>query len=339
MCDPQWESHRQTLANCAIGFGKNAIGGKNGRIYVVTSNSDDNVENPVPGTLRYAASRNEPLWIIFANSMTIHLNQELFVTSYKTIDGRGATVIITGGASLSMVSVNNVIIHGLYIHNIVSTGPASIITSQSLVEQHGVADGDAIHIQTSNNIWVDHCFLAKAADGLIDCTDYSNLITISNNYFTAHDKVMLFGSHPNQVGDRNMHITVAFNKFGPGLVQRMPRVRFGYVQVLNNDYTSGWGIYAIGGSEDPTILSQGNVFNPANGNKEVTKRVNDGGGTYGGWQSWNWNSAGDVFLNGAYFVNSGAQEQTASVYAQAISVAPLSGQRTPAITFAAGPLN
>ncbi len=189
MCDPQWESHRQTLANCAIGFGKNAIGGKNGRIYVVTSNSDDNVENPVPGTLRYAASRNEPLWIIFANSMTIHLNQELFVTSYKTIDGRGATVIITGGASLSMVSVNNVIIHGLYIHNIVSTGPASIITSQSLVEQHGVADGDAIHIQTSNNIWVDHCFLAKAADGLIDCTDYSNLITISNNYFTAHDKV------------------------------------------------------------------------------------------------------------------------------------------------------
>lgn len=72
---------------------------------------------------------------------------------------------------------------------------------------------------------------------------------------------------------------------------------------------------------------------------QVTKRVNDGGGTYGGWQSWNWNSAGDVFLNGAYFVNSGAQEQTTSVYAQAISVAPLSGQRTPAITAAAGPLN
>jgi pectate lyase len=86
----------------------------------------------------------------------------------------------------------------------------------------------------------------------------------------------------------------------------------------------------------PLILS---AYIPCALDLQVTKRVNDGGGTYGGWQSWNWKSAGDVFLNGAYFVNSGAQEQTASVYAQAISVAPLSGQRTPAITAAAGPLN
>jgi pectate lyase len=86
----------------------------------------------------------------------------------------------------------------------------------------------------------------------------------------------------------------------------------------------------------PLIVS---TYIPCALDLQVTKRVNDGGGAYGGWQSWNWKSAGDVFLNGAYFVSSGAQEQTASVYAQAISIAPLSGQRTPAITAAAGPLN
>ncbi|KAH0744496.1 hypothetical protein KY290_032489 [Solanum tuberosum] len=40
-CDPNWEKNRQRLADCAIGFGKNAIGGKNGRIYVVTDSGND----------------------------------------------------------------------------------------------------------------------------------------------------------------------------------------------------------------------------------------------------------------------------------------------------------
>ena len=37
------------------------------------------------------------------------------------------------------------------------------------------------------------------------------------------------------------------------------RIRHGYVHVVNNDYTK-WGMYAIGGSASPTILSQGNRF-------------------------------------------------------------------------------
>lgn len=47
------------------------------------------------------------------------------------------------------------------------------------------------------------------------------------------------------------------------------RMRFGYCHVVNNDYASGWGMYAIGGSEDPTFLSQGNRF-LATHSKEVS---------------------------------------------------------------------
>jgi len=46
------------------------------------------------------------------------------------------------------------------------------------------------------------------------------------------------------------------------------RMRFGYCHVVNNNYPSGWGMYAIGGSEDPTFLSEGNRF-VASGTKEV----------------------------------------------------------------------
>lgn len=37
------------------------------------------------------------------------------------------------------------------------------------------------------------------------------------------------------------------------------RVRFGYAHVVNNKYDE-WKMYAIGGSANPTILSEGNFF-------------------------------------------------------------------------------
>ena len=70
---------------------------------------------------------------------------------------------------------------------------------------------------------------------------------------------MLFGSSDSNSKDEIMQITLAFNHFGQGLVQRMPRCRFGFFHVVNNDYTH-WIMYAIGGSSHPTILSQGNRY-------------------------------------------------------------------------------
>lgn len=74
---------------------------------------------------------------------------------------------------------------------------------------------------------------------------------------------MLLGAHDGQSKDAIMQVTVAFNKFGIGLIQRMPRVRWGFVHVVNNDY-SHWELYAIGGSAHPTIISQGNRFRASN---------------------------------------------------------------------------
>lgn len=74
-CDPNWHNNRQRLADCGIGFGQYALGGKGGEFYVVTDPSDDDAVNPKPGTLRYAVIRTEPLWIVFASNMVIHLSQ------------------------------------------------------------------------------------------------------------------------------------------------------------------------------------------------------------------------------------------------------------------------
>lgn len=222
-CDPNWSENRQHLADCAIGFGQGAVGGKNGAIYVVTDSGDDNPSNPTPGTIRYAAVQTDPLWITFSKDMTIELSEELIVTSYKTFDGRGADVHIANGGSFTIQSVSHVIIHGLHIHDIKPTGPAIVRSSLTHSGHRGTTDGDGINIYSSSNIWIDQNYLASCTDGLIDVIQGSDAVTISNNYFTQHDKVMLLGAHDSDYEDKNLRVTIAFNYFGPGLKQRMPR--------------------------------------------------------------------------------------------------------------------
>lgn len=115
---------------------------------------------------------------------------------------------------------------------------------------------------------------------------------------------MLFGGSDTYSADKLMQITVAFNHFGKGLIQRMPRCRWGFFHVLNNDYTH-WLMYAIGGSSSPTILSQGNRFiaPPNDAAKEITHRLYCSPDV---WKNWNWRSENDLFMNGAKFIESGA---------------------------------
>lgn len=184
----EWASNRRALADCAVGFGRNAIGGKYGATYVVTDPSD-NPQNPKPGTLRYGVIQTKPLWIVFARSMVIKLKNELMVNSYKTIDGRGAKVEIAYGPCITIQGVSHVIIHGIAIHDC-KPGNYGLVRDSPvhLGHRHG-SDGDGIDIFASSNIWIDHCYLAHCTDGLIDVIHASTAITISNNFFSQHDKV------------------------------------------------------------------------------------------------------------------------------------------------------
>ncbi|PIA50922.1 hypothetical protein AQUCO_01100023v1 [Aquilegia coerulea] len=329
--DPNWAMHRQALADCAVGFGKAAIGGKYGAIYVVTDPSDDPA-NPKPGTLRYGVIQTKPLWIIFARDMVIKLGNELMMNSFKTIDGRGVKVEIANGPCITVQNVHNIIIHGIGLHDCKPGKSGLVRDSPTHVGHRLGSDGDAIDIFASSNIWVDHCFLSRSTDGLIDVIHASTAITISNNYFSQHDKVMLFGHSDQFTDDKIMKVTVVFNRFGPGLIERMPRVRFGYAHVVNNRYES-WQMYAIGGSANPTILSEGNYFfapqNPSS--KQVTKRES------GGWKNWKWRSSNDMFLNGAFFVPSG-WGSCAPYYSKSQVFSVAQATLVPALTSNAGPL-
>nr|AAQ62996.1 oil palm polygalacturonase allergen PEST361 [Elaeis guineensis] len=302
-CQKNWINHRKKLATCAKGFGRNAIGGKNGDFYVVTDPSDDDLVNPKYGTLRWGVIQDRPLWIIFARDMIIRLSEELMINSNKTIDGRGANVHIAFGAQITIQFVHDVIIHGIHIHDIRPSNGGIIRDSLQHFGIRTKSDGDGISIYGSSDIWIDHCSLRNCADGLIDAIEASTAITISNCHFTHHNDVLLFGASDSNEHDSMMQATVAFNHFGKGLVQRMPRCRWGFFHVVNNDYTQ-WIMYAIGGSQHPTIISQGNRFVAPRMlfSKEVTKRDY---ATEDVWKQWTWRSEGDLMQNGAFFRESG----------------------------------
>ncbi|XP_014513277.1 probable pectate lyase 18 [Vigna radiata var. radiata] len=331
-CDPNWAANRQKLAECGVGFGKDAMGGKGGQIYVVTDSSDRDPANPVPGTLRHAVIQDEPLWIVFAADMTINLKHELIFNSFKTVDGRGANVHVTGHGCITLQYVSNVIIHNIHVHHCTPSGNTNIRASPTHVGWRGRSDGDGISIFGSRKIWIDHCSLSYCTDGLIDAIMGSTAITISNNHFAHHDEVMLLGHNDKYSPDRGMQVTIAFNHFGEGLVQRMPRCRLGYIHVVNNDFTQ-WQMYAIGGSANPTINSQGNRYTaPSDPDaKEVTKRVDTDDRE---WSGWNWRTEGDIMVNGAFFVPSGAG--LSAQYAEATSVQPKSAVQIDQLTMYSG---
>ncbi|KAE8716579.1 putative pectate lyase 5 [Hibiscus syriacus] len=152
----------------AIGFGKHAIGGRDGKIYVVTDSSDHDSVNPKPGTLRHAVIQDEPLWIIFARDMKIKLKEELLMNSFKTIDGRGADIHIAGGPCITVQYVTNIIIHGINIHDCKRGRNAYVRDSPSHYSRRTISNGDRVSIFGGSHVWVDHCSLSNYNDGLFD---------------------------------------------------------------------------------------------------------------------------------------------------------------------------
>ncbi|KAJ4849674.1 hypothetical protein Tsubulata_012136 [Turnera subulata] len=225
----------RALAGQAEGFGRLAIGGLHGPVFYVTSLADDG-----PGSLRDACRKKQPLWIVFEVSGTIELRSYLNVSSYKTVDGRGQRIKLTG-KGLRLKECEHVIICNLEFEG--GRGP----------------DVDGIQIKpNSKHIWIDRCSLRDYDDGLIDITRESTDITVSRCHFSQHDKTMLIGADPSHVGDRCIRVTI-HHCFFDGTRQRHPRVRFGKVHLYNN-YTRNWGIYAVCASVESQIYSQCNIY-------------------------------------------------------------------------------
>ena len=188
---------------------------------------------------------------------------------------RGAWIDIRGSAA---VPRRNIIIRNITFQDTYDCFPEWSPTDGALGSWNALYD--SISLRDTTNVWVDHNtfedrdthdstlphhfgVLYQVHDGQLDITNASDLVTVSWNRFTEHDKVMLIGSSNNAPADvGKLRVTIHHNLF-ENVGQRAPRLRFGLNHVYNNYYAIANPesyVYSWGVGVQSQIFAQNNFF-------------------------------------------------------------------------------
>ncbi|MBA4100765.1 MAG: pectate lyase [Arthrobacter sp.] len=203
------------------------------------------------------------------------------IPSNTTIVGGGPDSSITG-AALRINRAGNVIFRNLTVRDAADCFPAWDPTDGATGNWNSEYDLLQI-INGSTNVWVDHSHFTDAPnldsaqpsyfgrpyqvhDGAVDVTNGSDLVTMSYNRFSDHDKLLLIGStdSTNRGDAGKLRVTIHHNVF-ENVGQRAPRVRYGQVDVYNNHFKASadsevpYG-YTFGAGVESHLYAEANAF-------------------------------------------------------------------------------
>lgn len=198
------------------------------------------------------------------------------VGSNTTIVGLGKATI--KGANLMLKGVDNVIIRNLDLRDAHDCFPAWDPTDGATGAWN--SEYDIVTLSGATHVWLDHNTLSDAGnpdsaqpeyfgepyqvhDGLLDVINASDFVTASWNRFRDHDKTSLIGNSDSRTTDAgHLRVTFHHNEFR-NLGQRLPRVRYGQVDVYNNHYaqtTADGYSYSLGVGVQSAIVAEHNAF-------------------------------------------------------------------------------
>lgn len=202
---------------------------------------------------------------------------EIRIPSNTTIVGNtGARVV---GANFMVRGVSNVIIRNLQFENASDCFPQWDPTDGSTGNWNSLFDN--ISIYGATHVWIDHNTFTDANqpdsseptyfgrlyeqhDGECDITKGADLVTVSWNIFSNHDKTMLIGSSDSagSTDTGKLRVTLHHNEF-VNTLEREPRVRFGQIHVYDNYYneaSTSHFLYALGAGKSSQIYAQNNYY-------------------------------------------------------------------------------
>jgi pectate lyase len=177
------------------------------------------------------------------------------VGSNVTIYGYQGAIIAqpTSGSAMKLSGSKNVIIRNLKFKG---------------VGAHDDDDEDCLQVNhESKNVWIDHVDVYDGHDGNLDITNASDYVTISWTKFSytsassGHQFSNLIGNSKTKTSDRgHLNVTIHHTWWADGVVERMPRVRFGKVHVANNLFDSKNASYCVRAAVEANIRIEKNVF-------------------------------------------------------------------------------
>ncbi|WP_246002274.1 right-handed parallel beta-helix repeat-containing protein [Allorhizocola rhizosphaerae] len=171
-------------------------------------------------------------------SGTISCSGMLRVASNKTVLGNsGATI---AGCGFNISNASNVIVRNLTFRD---------------------WDDDAINVQYSTRVWIDHNSFTNGYDGAVDVKRASDFVTVSWNRFFNHSKTMLLGHSDDNGGEDRGHLRVSYHhNWFDGTNSRHPRVRFGNPVHVFSNYYGNVGDYGVASTLEAGVLVEGNYF-------------------------------------------------------------------------------
>ncbi|TMR95877.1 RICIN domain-containing protein [Nonomuraea basaltis] len=171
-------------------------------------------------------------------SGTISCSGMLRVASNKTVLGNsGATI---AGCGFNVSEASNVIVRNLTFRD---------------------WNDDAINVQYSTRVWIDHNSFSNGYDGAVDVKRASDYVTISWNKVSNHEKTMLLGHSDDNASEDSGHLRVTYHhNWFDGTNSRHPRVRFGNPVHVYNNFYGGVTDYGVASTEGAGVLVEGNYF-------------------------------------------------------------------------------
>jgi pectate lyase len=142
----------------------------------------------------------------------------------------------------------------------------NVIIRNLRISKVEASNGDAITIQGSTNVWIDHCDLSSDRDhgkdfydGLLDVVHGSDFVTVSNTHFHDHFKASLVGHSDKNAGEDTGHLRITYaNNWWTNINSRAPSIRFGTAHVFNSFFENvAMGINTRDGAQ---VLVQANLF-------------------------------------------------------------------------------
>jgi pectate lyase len=164
------------------------------------------------------------------------------------------TIIGASGSSITGV--------GFYIRRV-----DNVILRNLKIAKVDADNGDAVGIDQSTNVWIDHLDLSgdlsadkDDLDGLLDITHAADWVTVSNTYFHDHWKGSLVGHSDSNADEDTGHLRITYvNNYWKNINSRTPSVRFGTVHVVNS-YFEGLLDTGINARMGAQLLIQSSAF-------------------------------------------------------------------------------
>lgn len=200
--------------------------------------------------LQSQASSSGAKVIYVSGTMGAGVGTRVNVAANKTIIGMPGARLI-GGFD---VKASNII-----IRNMIIQGPGA-------VDVDGV-DCITIDGSSATNIWIDHCDIYDGQDGNLDISNSANYIAITwcKFYYTSassnHQFCNLIGNSDSKTSDRGkLKVTMMYNWWSTGCKERMPRLRFGQVHIVNNYYSCTGNNHCVRAGKEADLLVESNYF-------------------------------------------------------------------------------